>query len=65
MWCGVVWCDRGEGSAGGSAGRVQLRRVADHFLFTVEASGSVSPEHIVTQVITPHALYGMVWHCTD
>ena len=31
--------------------RVQLKRVADHFIFTVESVGSIPPEKIVQEAI--------------
>lgn len=35
----------------GWADRVLLRRVADHFIFTVESTGCIPPVEIVKQVI--------------
>ena len=34
----------------GWSDRVQLNRVADHFIFTVESSGCIAPEVIVREV---------------
>ena len=39
----------------GWSDRVQLNRVADHFIFTVESSGCIAPEVIVREV-SPHFL---------
>lgn len=35
----------------GWSDRVQLKRVADHFIFTVESSGCIPPEDIVVEAI--------------
>lgn len=46
LCCTVSECIRKEGWSD----RVQLNRVADHFIFTVESSGCIPPEIIVREV---------------
>lgn len=36
----------------GWADKVQLRRVADHFIFSVETVGNIPPEQIVKEAIS-------------
>ncbi len=36
---------------------LQLKRRADHFLFSVESVGSMAPETVVREVNKPHFLY--------
>lgn len=53
-WCADSECIRKEGWSD----RVQLNRVADHFIFTVESSGCIAPEVIVREASLQ--LFGLI-----